>query len=84
MSDRNTDAGAGTPSAGSGRSTGGFRSAAGAWNPGARMAVVAMLGILSGADIWIFTAAKISSLPKVQVQLNPGGPVKVPASTFEG
>ncbi len=44
------------------------------WNPAARMAVVLVLGVLAGADIWIFTMAKITSLPVLQVQL---GPMKV-------
>lgn len=38
---------------------------------GSRLAIVGMLSVLAGADIWIFTAAEISSLPQVQVQLSP-------------
>ena len=39
---------------------------------GGRISVALMLGLLGGLDIWIFTAAKISSLPQVQVQVTPG------------
>ena len=49
----------------------GLNSMVGAWHPGARIAVFLMLGVLCGADIWIFTAAKISSLPQVQVNIDP-------------
>lgn len=50
-------------------SSGGSAPAGGAWNPAARIAVVLILGFLCGADIWIFTAAKIASLPHVEVCL---------------
>jgi len=50
-----------------------------AWNPAARIAVMLMLGILSGADIWIFTMAKISSLPGLHVHV---GAVKLGSVLF--
>ncbi|MBI4289858.1 MAG: hypothetical protein HY661_00095 [Betaproteobacteria bacterium] len=46
---------------------GGSRAAA--WNPASRIAVMLMLGVLAGADIWIFTMAKISSLPSLRVHI---------------
>jgi hypothetical protein len=42
---------------------------AAAWNPASRIAVMLMLGVLCGADIWIFTMAKISSLPSLRVHI---------------
>ena len=37
------------------------------WNPAARIAVILMLGALAAMDSWIFTFAKISSLPVLRV-----------------
>ena len=69
--DRGSKAGSGPVFPGEGGNRGGRNSAAGAWQPSARIAVFLMLGVLCGADIWIFTAAKISSLPQVQVHVYP-------------
>lgn len=54
------------------RSVPGAGATAGGWNPAARVAVFVALSVLTGVDIWIFTAAKISSLPQLQVQLTTG------------
>jgi hypothetical protein len=45
---------------------------------GSRLAIVGMLSLLTGLDIWIFTAAEISALPQVQVHVAPG---KMPSGT---
>ena len=42
-----------------------------AWHPAARVAVVAMLGILGGINIWMDTALKINSLPTLHVAVSP-------------
>ena len=55
-----------------GQSAPGSGGASGGWTPAARVAVVVALSVLTGADIWIFTAAKISSLPQLQVHLTSG------------
>jgi hypothetical protein len=39
------------------------------WSRGSTITVVVMLGLLAGADIWVFTAAEISALPQVQVHI---------------
>lgn len=42
-----------------------------AWHPAARVAVVMMLGILGGINIWMDAALKINSLPTLQVSVSP-------------
>ena len=42
-----------------------------AWHPAARVAVVGMLGILGGINIWMDTALKIDSLPTLRVAVSP-------------
>lgn len=69
--DRRSKAGSRASLLGQAAPSEGLNSTAGAWHPGARIAVFVMLGVLCGADIWIFTAAKISSLPQLQVHVDP-------------
>ena len=42
-----------------------------AWHPAARVAVVVMLGILAGINIWMDAVLKINSLPKLHVTVSP-------------
>jgi len=42
-----------------------------AWHPAARVAVVVMLGILGGINIWMDAAIQINSLPKLHVAVSP-------------
>lgn len=73
----------GEPAAASGPKRG-LNASVGGWHPGARIAVFVMLGFLCGADIWIFTAAKISSLPQLQVRIHPPQLGQVLLSTLAG
>ncbi len=42
-----------------------------AWHPAARVAVVVMLGILGGINIWMDVVLEINSLPKLHVAVSP-------------
>jgi hypothetical protein len=42
-----------------------------AWHPAARTAVVVMLGILGGINIWMDAVIQVNSLPKLHVAVSP-------------
>ena len=42
-----------------------------AWHPAARVAVVMMLAMLGGINIWMDTVLKMNSLPIVHVAVSP-------------